>query len=63
MNKTFVIAKWEYFEKIKTKTFIISLFLTPAIIIGFALAPTLISDRRDDSTKAIGVIDTSGIFF
>lgn len=63
MNKTFIIAKWEYLEKIKTKTFIISLFLTPAIIISFALAPTLISNQQDDSTKAIGIIDTSGIYF
>ena len=63
MRKTFIIAKWEYLEKIKTKSFIISLFLTPAIIIGFALAPTLLSNRQDDTTKAIGVIDTSGIYF
>jgi ABC-2 type transport system permease protein len=63
MNKAFIIAKWEYLEKIKTKTFIISLFLTPAIIIGFALAPTLLSSRQDDTTKVIGVIDTSGIYF
>jgi ABC-2 type transport system permease protein len=39
------------------------LLLTPVIIIGFALAPTLISNRQDDTTKVIGVIDTSGIYF
>jgi ABC-2 type transport system permease protein len=63
MNKAFLTARWEYLEKIKTKTFLISLFLTPAIIIGFVLAPTLISSNQEDTTKAIGVIDTSGIYF
>ena len=62
MNKIFAVAKWEYLEKVKTKTFIISLILTPAIIIGFALAPTFLSGQSENSTKAIGIIDTSGLF-
>ncbi|MHB1688611.1 MAG: ABC transporter permease [Ignavibacteriaceae bacterium] len=62
MKKIFAVAKWEYLEKVKTKTFIISLILTPAIIIGFALAPTFLSGRSETSTKAIGIIDTSGLF-
>ncbi|MHB8579593.1 MAG: ABC transporter permease [Ignavibacteriaceae bacterium] len=62
MDKIFAVAKFEYLQKVKTKTFLISLILTPAIIIGFALAPTLLSGQSDNSTKAIGIIDTSGIF-
>lgn len=63
MNKTFNIAKWEYLEKVKTKTFIISLFLTPAIIIAFTLVPTMLSGHHEDFTKAIGLIDTSGVYY
>ena len=62
MRKILAIAKWEYLEKVKTKTFLISLILTPAIIIGFSLAPTFLSGSGDTYTKAIGIIDTSGLF-
>jgi ABC-2 type transport system permease protein len=63
MKKALIVAKWEFIEKVKTKTFIISLILTPAIIIAFAITPTLLSNPQNSSTQAIGVIDTSGFFF
>lgn len=63
MKKILAIAKWEYIEKVRTKTFIISMFLTPAIIIFFTLAPTLFSSTETRSTAAFGIIDTSGYYF
>ena len=63
MKKTFIIAKWEYIEKIRTKAFIISMFLTPAILLLFTLAPTWFTRHEEESTKAYGIIDTSGIYF
>ncbi len=63
MKKTLIVGKWEYIEKVKTKTFLISLFLTPAIIILFAVLPTLLANQIETTTKAIGIIDTSGIYF
>src|ERR1039458_1431986 len=63
MKKTFIIAKWEYIEKIRTKTFIISMFVTPAILLLFTLAPTWFTRNEEESTKAYGIIDTSGIYF
>ena len=63
MNKILTIARWEYLEKVKTKTFIISLIITPLIIIMFALLPTLLTQKADLRTKIIGVVDTSGIYF
>lgn len=63
MKKIFTVAKWEFVEKIKTKTFIISLIITPLIIIGFSLGPTLIiSNQEDENTKVIGIVDTSEIY-
>ncbi len=62
MKKIFAVAKWEYLEKVKTKTFLVSLILTPAIIILFGLAPTLLTGKDENSTKIIGIIDSSGIF-
>ncbi len=63
MKKALIIARWEFWEKVKTKTFLISLIVTPIIIIGFAMAPTMLSSQEDNTTKAIGVIDTSNIYF
>ncbi len=62
LKKTFAVAKWEYLEKVKTKTFLISLILTPAIIIGLTVAPTMITNEAQTTTNAIGILDTSGIF-
>lgn len=63
MKKILAIAKWEYVEKVRTKTFIISMFITPAIIIFFTLAPMLFSSSEIQSTIAVGIIDTSGFYF
>ncbi len=63
MKKIWTIAKWEYLEKVKTKTFIISIIITPLIIIAFSLLPTLLSDEEIPRIKTIGVIDTSGTYF
>jgi ABC-2 type transport system permease protein len=57
MKKTFVVAKWEYLERVKSKMFIISLFIFPIIIVGFAVLPSLLVSRMDDSQKKIGLID------
>ncbi len=62
MKKIFEIARWEFIEKVKTKTFIISLILTPAVLILFAVAPTLLSEQEVSQTKVIGVVDTSGLY-
>jgi ABC-2 type transport system permease protein len=63
MKKILSIAKWEFVEKVKTKTFIISLILTPIIIIGFSIVPTLLSTEEDTRTKVIGVLDITGFYF
>ncbi len=63
MSKILTIARWEFLEKVKTKSFIISLVITPLIIIMFSILPTLLTQKEDLRTKLIGVVDTSGIYF
>lgn len=63
MKKAITVAKWEFLEKIKSKAFIISLFLTPAIIILFSVLPTLLATKDSDSTKAIGILDLTREYF
>ncbi len=57
MNKTFVVAKWEYMERIKSKMFIASLFIFPIIMIAFLILPSLLVSRAEDTQKVIGLVD------
>ena len=63
MKKIIAVARWEYLEKVKTKTFIISLIITPLIIILFSILPSLLFRDEAPKVEVIGVIDTSGIYF
>jgi ABC-2 type transport system permease protein len=62
MKKILSIAKWEYLEKVKTKAFVISLIITPIIIVMFSVLPTLLSEKEELRTKVVGVVDTSFIY-
>jgi len=63
MKKTLAVAKWEYIEKVKTKAFLISLILTPLIIVSFSVLPSLLFKDPAPNTEIVGVIDTSGEYF
>ena len=60
MKKAFVVARWEYLEKVKAKAFLIGLFLTPLIMVGMGVIPGLLAARPDTATKVIGVIYPTG---
>lgn len=57
MNKILAVAQWEFFEKVRTKAFIIGLFMTPLIMSVFTVLPSLLADKGDEKTKIFGVID------
>ena len=63
MNKILSVAKWEFLEKIKTRAFLISMIVTPVIIIAFAIMPTMLENHETDATKLIGVVDKSDLYF
>jgi len=58
--KWMTVAKWEFFEKVRSKAFLISLVLMPVIIFGIAFLPTLFVLKEDEEPVAIGVIDKTG---
>ncbi len=62
MSKVMTIAKWELIEKLKSKEFLIGLILTPVIIVAFSVLPSLLADKEDDSVKAIGILDETGMY-
>ena len=51
------VAKWEFIEKVRTKAFIIGLFMTPLLMgMGFIL-PRLLIENETKQSKTIGIID------
>lgn len=62
MKKVLVVARWEYVEKVKSKAFLIGLLVTPLIMLGMGVLPSLLASREDEGTKVIGLIDLSGQF-
>ncbi|MCW8804353.1 MAG: ABC transporter permease [Ignavibacteriaceae bacterium] len=63
IKKIITISMWEYLEKVKTKAFIISLIVTPLLIIAVTLLPSLLLREDSPKVEVIGVLDTSGIYF
>lgn len=57
MKKKLAIAKWEFVEKVKTRAFLISLILTPVIMVVFGVVPGLFASKPDDQPVIIGIID------
>jgi ABC-2 type transport system permease protein len=60
ITKVVSVARWEYLEKVRSKAFLIGLFLTPILMVGLGVVPTLLITQADTRTKVIGVIDPSG---
>lgn|GEM_PF-198687 len=62
-SKILIVAKWEFLEKIRTRAFIISLVVSPIIVLMFALGPTLLlTTQKQESPKVFGVLDSAGLF-
>jgi ABC-2 type transport system permease protein len=60
MKKKLAIAKWEFVEKVKTKAFLISLILTPILMVVFGVVPGLLASKPDEKPVVIGIIDETG---
>ena len=63
MKKIFEISKWEFLEKVRTKAFILSLIITPALVILISIGGTLLSSTEEESTKMIGILDPSMSYY
>ncbi|TAK53816.1 MAG: ABC transporter permease [Bacteroidetes bacterium] len=60
ISKTFMVARWEYIEKIKSKIFIFSVVIMPLITVVFSIVPSLLAMKEDTESRTIGIIDQSG---
>jgi ABC-2 type transport system permease protein len=62
MTKVLSVARWEYIEKVKSKAFLIGLFLTPILMVGMGILPTFFVTQEDAESRPIGVIDLQGSY-
>jgi len=62
MRKTMKVAKWEIKRNMKSKSFIIGLFLTPIIFLAFFLLPDLFSSDDEAATTTVYVNDQLGVY-
>ncbi|MEK7262985.1 MAG: ABC transporter permease [Bacteroidota bacterium] len=56
-SKMLIVAKREYLENVRSKAFLISLVLTPLIMIAFGLLPSYFASKSNSTPIIIGVVD------
>ncbi len=57
LRRLLITARWEFVQKGKTKAFLVSLILTPIIIIAFSVLPSLLMFQEAEEPATIYLID------
>lgn len=56
MHKIFIIARREYLERVRTKSFIVMTFLIPALMLAVTVGPSMLMMRGGGGTKHLVVV-------
>jgi ABC-2 type transport system permease protein len=56
MNNTFLIARREYLERVRTRSFVIMTFLIPLLMFGVTVLPTLMMTRGANEAKRMVIV-------
>jgi ABC-2 type transport system permease protein len=62
MNKIWLIIKREYVTRVRNKTFLLSTFLLPIVIVAFIAGSIFLSVKSEEGRKRIAFSDTSEFF-
>jgi ABC-2 type transport system permease protein len=60
MKKLLIIIKREYWQRVRTKGFIISSLLGPLIMVGFTVVPGLLITMKTGGATKVAVVDLTG---
>jgi len=60
MNKVWRVARTEYLNLVRSKAFLVSLFLMPVFMGGAAIMQALVGDQVDVRDRRVAVIDDTG---
>jgi ABC-2 type transport system permease protein len=56
MHNTLIIAKREYLERVRSRSFVIMTFFIPLLMYGITVVPTLMANRGANETKSMVVV-------
>jgi ABC-2 type transport system permease protein len=56
MHNTLIIAKREYLERVRSRSFVIMTLFIPALMYGIIVVPTLMANRGANETKSMVVV-------
>ncbi len=63
MNKIRIIASTEFASAVRTKAFLVGIFLMPLLLIGSIVLQTVVADRVDTKPRRFAVVDRSGVLY
>ena len=56
MRNTFIIAKREYLERVRSRSFVIMTLFIPALMFGVTVVPTMLANRGSNESKRMVVV-------
>ena len=56
MHNTFIIAKREYLERVRSRAFVIMTFFIPALMLGVTILPTMLMTSGSKETKRMVIV-------
>src|SRR5947209_987571 len=62
MRNTWLVARREYLERVRTKAFVISTVLIPALMACFTILPTWLATKKSTKVKHIVVVTSTQAF-
>src|SRR5690349_18234275 len=62
MRNIWLIIKREYVERVRTRSFIISTILFPAMMVGFTYLPAKMASMKSSATRHIAVVSENPDF-
>ena len=56
MKKTWIILKWEFLNRVRSKLFIVTTFLLPFFMVGMMYIPALLMDLEPETITQVGLV-------
>jgi len=61
MNQIWIILKWEFLNRIRSKLFIITTFLLPFFMVGMMYVPSILMDLEPETITKVGLVYNDSI--
>ena len=61
MKKTWIVLKWEFINRVRSKLFILTTFLLPFFMVGMMYIPALLMDLEPETITQVGLVYDNSI--